>query len=437
MTEPLQAGVARSEITPPTGIDLTGYVARLGPNVGVLDPVEAGALVLLGDTPREKAAFVTLDILGLSPESVALLRQRIAQEVGIPGSRVMFACSHTHSGPATQPLNWCGTVDPAYMEGFYGTVVRTVEAAAAAMVPVTVSGAYIDELSLRALVMNRRRPDGPVDPRLHAVLLRRDIDGQPVAGVIRFTCHAVVLGGENRLVSADWVGHARRRLEQGLGGGALALVANGPAGNINPALRGTPELAREMGENIGRAALAALAGASKASRVLRVARQAVDLPLGVLPDTAALEGIRRDHLARAEAQEALGTPAGNINQRIHLVYAGWAGKALQHGLAGLSPGTVAAEVQALRLGESILVGLPGEPFAEFGLQLQQEWGSQVIPLGYTNVNVGYVPWPDAYAEGGYEVNDAYRYYDYPAAVAPVSAGRILAAARRAIAEVLG
>lgn len=42
----LCAGVARSEITPPIGVELTGYAARQQPSTGILEPLYARALYL-------------------------------------------------------------------------------------------------------------------------------------------------------------------------------------------------------------------------------------------------------------------------------------------------------------------------------------------------------------------------------------------------------
>jgi hypothetical protein len=62
------------------------------------------------------------------------------------------------------------------------------------------------------------------------------------------------------------------------------------------------------------------------------------------------------------------------------------------------------EVQALRLGRLILVGLPGEIFAESGLKLKKETYQGVVTvLELTNDNVGYIAPAQAFVEGGYEV----------------------------------
>ena len=62
------------------------------------------------------------------------------------------------------------------------------------------------------------------------------------------------------------------------------------------------------------------------------------------------------------------------------------------------------EVQALRLNELILVGFPGEIFAEVSLRLKSEVENRAVAVvELANDNIGYIASPEAFAEGGYEV----------------------------------
>jgi hypothetical protein len=45
--------------------------------------------------------------------------------------------------------------------------------------------------------------------------------------------------------------------------------------------------------------------------------------------------------------------------------------------------------------------------------------------GYTNGSIGYLPTPEAYEEGGYEVDTSYIYYRLPAPLAPACAGMVI------------
>jgi hypothetical protein len=69
-------------------------------------------------------------------------------------------------------------------------------------------------------------------------------------------------------------------------------------------------------------------------------------------------------------------------------------------------------VQAVRVGNAAFVFLPGEVFVEIGLAIKQRAGiPHLFVVAYANhCEIGYVPTAAAFAEGGYEVDSAPRYY---------------------------
>jgi hypothetical protein len=91
--------------------------------------------------------------------------------------------------------------------------------------------------------------------------------------------------------------------------------------------------------------------------------------------------------------------------------------------------SIPAELHAIRFGAAALVTSPGEIFNEIGVAIRQ---ASTIPntifAGYTNGSIGYVPVPEAYAEGGYEVTHACR-------VSPAAAGMIQNTALALLREV--
>ena len=89
--------------------------------------------------------------------------------------------------------------------------------------------------------------------------------------------------------------------------------------------------------------------------------------------------------------------------------------------AGKTPAPVPARVTVLHWGELPIVALPGEIFAETGLAIRARAPAPAFILAYCEDNPGYIPPVDAYAAGGYEVEEAHRYYDLPATFAPGAA----------------
>ncbi|MBC7345689.1 MAG: hypothetical protein H5U03_09770, partial [Clostridia bacterium] len=80
--------------------------------------------------------------------------------------------------------------------------------------------------------VNRRTLTGiPVDPRVG--VLRVDRDDGPRGVLINYTCHPVVLGPDNLLITADYPGYVVQVVERAFGGGVMAMFTNGAAGDIN------------------------------------------------------------------------------------------------------------------------------------------------------------------------------------------------------------
>jgi hypothetical protein len=181
-----------------------------------------------------------------------------------------------------------------------------------------------------------------------------------------------------------------------------------------------------VGYAVADAALAALPtlSANPITR-LHTAGESLALPLLPLPsredwlnwrtayESAALVAEHSDKAAEAKVQWAM----------VH-----WVERMFEEMQEDRLTPTVSAEIQVIRVGDLVIVGVPGEYFVELGLQIKEgirkAGAQQVMISGFTNGNVGYIPARRAYAHGGYEVSEAYRYYGYPAAIAP-EAGELI------------
>jgi hypothetical protein len=90
------------------------------------------------------------------------------------------------------------------------------------------------------------------------------------------------------------------------------------------------------------------------------------------------------------------------------------------------------EIQAMRIGDTAVVGLPGEPFVEG--QLAIKLGSpapQTYVAHCCSHYVGYLPTREAYARGGHEANRTYTYW---AKLAPGALETVTAAAVEMLQE---
>jgi hypothetical protein len=408
MPPTLYAGAARQEITPAPGSDLAGYIARQNPSTGVRDPLFVRALVL--DDDRRQLALVSCDLLGFDQEFVDDVRARIQLATGIPGPQVMLAATHTHAGPAVFFLQDCGEPDPRWLEQCQARIAATVVQAQTALAPATLA---VGQAETTAGVHNRRQPGAVIDPAV-GVLQVTDESGAPLAVVVNYACHPTSLYAENRLISADYPGLVTATIEAATS--AVCLFLTGAIGDVGPVERGETSLKR-VGGAVAAAAQQTLSALTPiVAPTLDTEGEILALPLNSPPTWDQLAGLREAYQRQALAADAAGD---SLQARIARAMTGWSERVFDLYRERRLPATVAAEVQTLHLGELVIVGVPGELFVELGLQIKAgAAGRSIFVCGFANDSIGYIPTRAAYPRGGYEIDEAYKYYGYPAALAP-------------------
>ncbi|MBI3947227.1 MAG: neutral/alkaline non-lysosomal ceramidase N-terminal domain-containing protein [Armatimonadetes bacterium] len=431
------AGVSEVVITPPVGMELTGFGDRSSGATGIHDDLYARALVL--EAGGRRAAVVTTDLLGLDAPLVQQIRALVAEQCGIPPERLLLNASHTHSGPGTIPLRGLGMADPAYLDVLVRHIAGAARIATDRLAPATLRfGTAPVQVG-----MNRRQkrpdgrmviganPDGPTDPTVYVLRVESDAC-EPVALLFSYAAHPLALGGDNLLLTADYPGEAvsvLREIASRRGGAPIALFAQGCCGNINSYPRGTFEDARRLGTLLGAAAAIAAESAEPVEGgLIRSAQETLLLPFlppPPEPEVDALLGSARGQLARMAAAKA--PPSA---RRMQQALVDWASDTLR---AIREPDRFRHqpfEIQALLLGDVAFVALPGEVFIEYALNIRARSPfARTVALGYTNGCTGYVPTAAAYPDGGYEVAHAYRYYG-TLMIAPESERLILDAVQR-------
>jgi neutral ceramidase len=383
MAAEFRAGVATVDLQPPTGIPMAGYDVRY--SKGTLDPIEARVLAM-SDGSRT-VALVTLDLCyTFDPPVLADIR------AGVQGSvdEVIFHASHTHSGPTY-------ALAPEATKLAIPRVVSAIQAAARAMVPVRI-GTGFGQVSLG---FNRRylAPDGklemfwrnetkitttfPVDPSVGVIRFDR-IDGSPLAILVHYSCHPVVFGPDNLNYSADYPGEMRRYIEHEMGGTAFFL--QGAPGDINPYYDKTPliedavNVMKQTGQKLG----------AEAVRVAKAIHTVAPPDARMQSKTVIVPSRNRWNLEKLSPL---------IQERYHLD---------ARRSARLLADNMQLPVTTLlvRLGgpdqDLAFVGMPGEPFVEFQMQLRAR---SPLPnsflIGYTNGYFAYFPTIAAAVRGGY------------------------------------
>jgi len=199
---------------------------------------------------------------------------------------------------------------------------------------------------------------GPIDPDV-PILRMEDQDGKIVGSLMAWGCHPVCIYPHvSTAISADYPAFASRVVETTEGG--VSLFVLGLAGNTVPVQRGARACAR-IGTALGGEALRRLQLVDGTDEVtLRALTKEIRLPT------------KRTAASDDSADDATGDD-------------------------------VVTEMQALKLGETCILGLPGEVLVEVGLAIKQRAGIEdLVVVTLANDAIGYVCHRQAYEEGGYE-----------------------------------
>jgi neutral ceramidase len=405
----LQGGFAKINITPPLGIHLIGSKGQ--PSDAILDDLYAKAMVLQND--RSIVAIISVDLLYAPLEEIANpVRRIIREKMGIPEQNVMVCATHTHSGPEVFTLSKfepdqrisASKIDQSYLGILIKKIADSAWIAHRNMQRVKIG---LAQGQLPELVFNRRtkNPDGsvvmtwsvttevastrkirtspdgittvsfglkstnpdlrygPVEPGIWIVRVE-DINHNMVGSIVNFACHPVcVYPSLPTTLSADYPGDAMDLVEQTEGG--VSLFTLGTAGDMVPYQRGV-DAHKQLGRALG-------------AEVLRCL-QFVDTS-----DDISLEAIRKE--IRFPVKKSV-SPDGREKPDTTQEY-------------------IQTEIQVLKLGDIILLGLPGEVLAEVGREIRKRANiDKLILVTLCNDAIGYVCHSEAYGEGGYEPGSA-------------------------------
>jgi neutral ceramidase len=353
----LRAGAAVTDITPPKSawnVMMAGYFNPQQTPVGVHDRLHAKALVL--DNGQVRLCIVTTDLLSIPINLRNSTLAKLSRSAGLAPERILMCASHTHSGPGglTQmkfAAQFLGAFRPDLADFVAARIARAIEAAAARLRPATLGYAAEDVSGFT----HNRRGNKTINPRV-AVIRVDGTDRKSIALLVNFGTHPVFLDEDNRLFSADFVGYMLGAIEARRGG--VAMFANGAQGDQNP----------DQDEKLPTAyARAEAYGKRMAQEAMRIAARAP---------------VRRQvALASVLGHLALPKPTVDVETR-------------------------SAPIMAMRISDVLLLGVPGEPTAEIGLEIEKrtrQFGFELpIVIGLANDELAYILSREDYLRGEYE-----------------------------------
>lgn len=408
----IRAGVSSVDITPQVGMAMSGYAARTETACAAHDPLTVRALVV-GDT-----ALVVADVIGIDAD----MSRRVRTRCSLPGAAVTIAAVHNHGGPVSMKNRLGPQANPDYLMRLEGALIQAIDLAAERRVPVRMfGGTAVDP----GFARNRRHLDGPVDRQMPVLRIERQ-DGAVLAFLVSYACHPVVLGADNLRWTADYVHFLRAALHRAVPG-ATAIFATGCAGDVNSGHSAASSLLAEASPARS-FATAERMGNALAEAVLCLSMEPLGEDCGSAEVETELEFSRReedDSAILAQTWFAHAAESEGIDALLYRIWAAWASAMPTGPLAPLPE-----RVTTMNWGGAGIIGLPGEIFASTALDLRSRLNgsSPLFVLAYADDNPGYIPPESEFIHGGYEIDEAHRFYGLPATFAPGSAERLVEAA---------
>lgn len=369
-----------------------GLWTSRGIATSIHDPLTVRAMCIAEPEPAEIAAafcLAVVDALGVPGPMAMQIRRAVAVQTGLDPDAVIVAATHTHASPDLLGL-WGGA--PAkWRERVAGEAIDVIVSAWHGLMP-----ARLYHAVGKGRATNRRGWE-EVDDAVSILLVRDPADTINLGVFVSFSAHPVISPADNLALSSDFVHYARESLTEALA--APVVYASGTLGDVTPGDRGQDYWgdAADYGHLIADTALAALAQAAPVSGKIRFHREPVSLAVdNVVLGLAGALGI---------IESAMTGPPWDQS--------------------------VETSVTAVAIGHSLAaIAVPGEPLTRLGLDLKSQMNADLpIVIGLADDSLGYFVPADEWETG--RNND----YEESISLGPSAAGRIRAAAIRALRRV--
>jgi hypothetical protein len=398
-----------------------GFSANLAESAH--DPLFSRALVL--QEGAVTCAMVVLDNLGAGPELLDEAKELASARTGIPTEKILVCSTHTHSGPSAGKSGAPAVVQ--YRQLLVEGLVESIVQAHRALRPAAIGAAahpLADEVfnrrwylkpgkmplnpfgKLDQVKMNPgngadtlEKPAGPTDPDI-TVLSVQDLKRKPLALFANYSLHYVG-GTPPKQVSADYFGEFARLMPSRLRAGEdfVAMMSNGTSGDINNIPFGVVRPPREPFEQIRIVAQKAADTAWTAHQKIKT--HTPEAPLEMVQREVSLKYRRPQAEAVEEAKAVLAVKGEEALEKLPRLAKNYAGSVVAAG--NRTEDTLMVKLQALRIGDLAVCGVPFETFAEMGLEIKRRSPFPLtMVIGLANGRHGYLPTPEQHRLGGYE-----------------------------------
>lgn len=422
----LRAGAAAVDITPTAEMFPMNMPGGFSANMAekAHDAFHARAVVLADD--KTEVAMVVVDNLGAGPDVLNEAKAIASAKTGIPADKMLISSTHTHSGPS---LNTRSETAAVYYKRFVEGVASSIIQAHEALKPASMGAAahplpdevfnrrwYVKEGKMPLNPFGRLdkvktnpgtspdvidHPAGPTDPDITILSIQGE-KRKPLALFANYSLHYVG-GAPGGQMSSDYFGEFARVMPSRVRGDEnfVAVMSNGTSGDINNIPFGVVRPPREPFEQIRIVAQKAADTAWFAYQ--KIGKHQSDVRVGMLQRdiTLKLRKPTAEDLAHAKLVLAVKNKDTEALAKLPTRAKNYAGNVVS---AAENPEeTLTVQIQAIRIGDFAVCGIPFETFVETGLDLKKRSPfPKTMVIGLANGKHGYLPTLEQHKLGGYE-----------------------------------
>ena len=427
----LKVGFATVNVAPPLGIPIQGYYIPRHAK-GFLDDPVVDVLVLECDDNR--VAMISIPVCTFPKALSDPWMEQIEAVTGIAKSNIFLSATHTHTGGGVRP-NGKGDAEEemitAYRDFMGQRVVDAVKLAIDNIKPAKMG--YITGWAPERVAYIRRYlmkdgttftcppiddPNidhalGELDQRVHVLRFDQE-DGQSIV-LVNYGLHADTINGE--LISGDWPVWMAKTLDKALDG-VKTIFFNGAEGdvgstNVHPSGGDMNDTEISFDNEMKSPGMARFVGRALAGTVLQVYDKVCYVDVDDLHITEKLVDIPSNmpkpedmplahhyvQLHKEGRDDEIPYKAMQLTTAV--------AEATRMVLLENGPEFFTLNLTGLKIGPVVLVGIPGEPFTDIGVEIKKAEGWELImPVCLTNGAMGYFPMMSAYDEGGYEAKSS-------------------------------
>lgn len=414
----VQAGYAQEIITPPVGVGLAGYFNRR-PNEGAYDDLYVKVLAL--EINGVKFGFAAFDLCNICPALFEELEEKITAKLGKElFNNIILSATHTHTGP-----EYRRNLDDRALNALHATAdaaLRAIERAFMNLLPATLETASVYNnpygfvrrywMKNGTLVTNPPRcskeidkPEDDFDRTINILAVRQG--GRIAALMCNIGNHGDTIGGN--LVSGDWYGRFTQEIQHSLKTSLPVLVVDDASGNINhfDIHQNINQTNYNEATRIGRGYAAIVLDALKDLKPLKaesveIRNSTVVVPHRIISD-AELAEAKHTLETVPDIKKEGDFESQDLANKVPAALRYFAQRVID--CREKSTPSHSSRITSIKIGDEVaFVSLPGEPFNGIGAAIRAKSPCKmtfIIELAQGVSN--YVPMPECFPRGGYEV----------------------------------